>query len=121
MNDITTQQDLEKLVRTFYNKVLNDDLLKPHFAGMNVEAHFPVMISFWSNIVFADGAYKGNAFEKHLRLKLSAVDFAQWLSLFNETMNELFNGEKATLAIQRAQSIAWIFESKLKQNGLLLP
>lgn len=119
MNDIETQDDIEKLVRSFYSKVMQDELLSKHFAGMNMEAHFPVMINFWSNIVFADGSYKGNAFEKHLRLQLSAADFAQWLFLFNNTCDELFAGEKTTHAKQRAQSITWIFESKLKQMDQL--
>jgi len=121
MNDINSVADVELLVRKFYASVLQNEKLKPHFTNINMENHFPVMISFWSNLVFADGSYKGNAFEKHLRLKLSADDFAEWLKLFHQTIDELFIGEKATLALQRADSIAWIFESKLKQTGLLLP
>ena len=121
MNDITTVADIELLVRKFYTKVLANQKLQSHFTNINMENHFPVMISFWSNLVFADGSYKGNAFEKHLRLKLSADDFAEWLRLFRQTVNELFIGEKATLALQHTDSIAWIFENKLKQSGLLLP
>ena len=40
--------------------------------------------------------------------------FDRWIELFNETVNELFAGEKAELAKQRAFLIRWTLEGKIK-------
>jgi hemoglobin len=49
----------------------------------------------------------------HSKLELKASDFEQWLALFHESMNELFEGEKANLAIERSKLIAWTMKSKM--------
>jgi hemoglobin len=47
----------------------------------------------------------------HMRLK--AEHFQRWLSLFNETLDERFTGEKAEMARQRAALIGWTIQSKM--------
>jgi hemoglobin len=46
-------------------------------------------------------------------MPLEKIHFDQWLSLFNETVDALFSGEKATMAKQRAAVIGWTINSKL--------
>jgi hemoglobin len=115
--DINSRADIEQLVSSFYRKVLLDPLLKPQFEGLDLEAHLPVMYDFWSSLLLNEHAYTGNAFEKHLRLHLSEAHFKRWLTLFEETLDQLFAGEKTELARQRGNSIAFIFQSKLKGMG----
>jgi hemoglobin len=117
--EIITRSDVELLVSSFYNKVLKDELLSPSFAGLDMQKHLPVMYGFWSSILLDEQGYSGSPFDKHLHLHLSEALFARWILLFETTVNDLFVGEKAELAIQRAKSIAWIFQSKLKEMGKL--
>ena len=114
MKDITTPEDVEILVKTFYKKVVEDELLSPHFAGIDFEAHFPRMISFWEFILLDKEGFKGNVFDKHAHLKIDETHFKQWLFYFHQTVNELFEGEKALFAKQRADLLGFTFQSKLK-------
>jgi hemoglobin len=59
--------------------------------------------------------YTTNVVEKHLNMPLEPIHFQRWLALFNETIDELFEGEKVELAKQRAAVIAWTIESKVKK------
>jgi hemoglobin len=120
-NDIKNEEDIKLLVDTFYDKVNQSLLLSPifnDFAGINWESHLPIMYRFWNGILFGEGGYKGNPFEKHIPLPIDAKHFENWLSLFIGTVDELFAGNKADEAKQRASVIAYTFQSKLEyMNG----
>lgn len=116
MRNITNNEDVTLLVETFYGKVLQDELLKPFFVGMDFEAHKPKMIHFWAFVLLDEPNYKTNVTEKHLHMPLEQKHFDQWLALFNETLDELFDGEKAEMAKQRAATIAWTIGNKIKKN-----
>jgi hemoglobin len=81
------------------------------------EIHLETMYNFWENILFYTGSYNGNPMEKHRNLNnisvLQPLHFDVWLSYFNATIDELFIGEKAQLAKQRAYSIAVVMKLKL--------
>lgn len=113
MNDIASRSDIEKLVNRFYDKVLKDDLLKPFFQKLNFERHLPKMIDFWSFVLLDEAGYKTNVTEKHLNMRLNKEHFERWISLFEETINEMFRGEKAELAITRAKIVGISIQSKL--------
>jgi hemoglobin len=49
----------------------------------------------------------------HAKLHLSEPDFERWLQLFHATIQENFEGTKATLAAERSTLIAWTMKSKL--------
>ena len=117
LKEIESRDDVKKLVDAFYAKVNEDDLLAPvfnDFAGVDWEAHLPVMYSFWSSILFGEVGYRGNPFMKHIPLPIEKAHFDRWLQLFMETIDEHFTGEKAEEARKRAQSIAGIFQYKLE-------
>ncbi|MDX5396941.1 MAG: group III truncated hemoglobin, partial [Hymenobacteraceae bacterium] len=51
--DILAQEDIIKLVDTFYEKVNQDELLAPvfnDFAAVNWQTHLPVMYDFWGSV-----------------------------------------------------------------------
>jgi hemoglobin len=54
------------------------------------------MFDFWEMVLFDGHAYKGNPMKTHLNLNekspLKKVHFDAWIDLFNETVNELFEG-----------------------------
>lgn len=113
LKDIQTKSDVALLVNTFYDKVLLDPLLAPFFQRLNFEAHLPQMIHFWSFALLDEPGYATNVTEKHLKMRLQKEHFDQWLNLFSTTVNELFSGEKAEMAKQRAAVIGWTIQSKM--------
>ncbi|MFY7942927.1 MAG: group III truncated hemoglobin [Crocinitomicaceae bacterium] len=114
MNDISTKDDIAKLVLTFYEKVNKDDELSPFFKDLDFEVHMPKMIHFWSFALLNEPGYTTNVVEKHVHMPLKDVHFERWLNLFNETIDEHFSGEIASQAKQRAQLIGWTIKSKIQ-------
>ena len=118
--DIQTRTDIEALISRFYEKVKADPVIGYIFtdvAKVNWEKHLPVMFDFWENTLFYSGSYSGNPMKVHQRLhrmfNLKAEHFTSWIKLFTSTVDELFEGEKALLAKQRAVSIATIIQMDL--------
>lgn len=118
--DIKNRRDIELLIKKFYEKVKTDELIGPVFTvvfKVNWEKHFPVMYDFWENTLFFTGTYAGNPMQIHKRIHrifpLEEKHFQRWVSIFNETVDELFEGEKALLAKQRAISISTVMKLKL--------
>lgn len=115
--DITTETHVEFLVRTFYGRVLKDELLAPHFSHVNFEEHFPRMIAFWSFILLDKAGYTGNVFDKHAGLHIDERHFDRWMFHFTGTVHDFFEGEKANLAKQRAEVLKFTFLSKMKKGS----
>lgn len=111
--DIRSREDIALLITNFYSKVREDELLAPHFATVDWMHHTPIIINFWTMILLGEQSYLGNPLSKHLHMKLEKRDFERWLLLFKTTIDELFKGEKAEEAKQRAVSIAGIFQYKM--------
>jgi hemoglobin len=112
---IDSKEDIELLVHRFYEKVVKDELLAPHFAHVNWPAHFPRMIQFWSFILLDEEGFTGNVFDKHASLAIDSSHFKRWLELFHETVDEHFTGYKADLAKQRADVLGYTFSSKMEK------
>jgi hemoglobin len=112
MKDISTNQDVEHLVDTFYGRVLKDENLAPFFSNLNFEIHMPKMVHFWSFVLLDEPGYTTNVTDKHMHMPLSKEHFDRWVELFHSTVNELFAGEKAEMAKQRATLIAWTIQNK---------
>jgi hemoglobin len=118
--DISTREDIVRLVDSFYEKVKRDELIGSLFTtvfNVNWGRHLPVMYDFWQNMLFYTGSYSGNPLESHRRLHqvfpLKEEHFNRWVVLFTETVDELFKGERALLAKQRALSIATVMKIKI--------
>jgi hemoglobin len=113
--DIENRTAVENLVRTFYSRVTKDPEIGHFFAHVDFEQHFPRMFDFWSFILLDQAGFTGNVFDKHVGLGIESRHFPIWLKHFNETVDELFEGEKANLAKQRAEVLAFTFDAKLKK------
>lgn len=127
MKDIQSREDLELLVNTFYDKVKKDQVIGYLFeevAGIDWESHLPKMYDFWETTLFHQPVYKGNPMEIHLNLNkkepLRKEHFDQWLTLFYETVDELFKGQKAETIKQKGLSIATVMQIKVSKNGKLI-
>lgn len=110
-SDIITVTDVAMLVNQFYDKVRQDELLAPVFNSMikdNWESHLNRMTDFWSTILLYTKTYKDDPMPKHLPLPVTKEHFDRWLDLFNQTLDELFEGSIADTAKKRAENIARI-------------
>ena len=123
--DIQNRSDIEILVKAFYEKVKTDALIGHIFNDVfqiNWKTHLPVMFDFWENTLFYTGPYTGNPMKSHQHLHgifpLTSEHFKQWNILFISTVDELFEGEKALLAKQRARSISTVMQMKILQYHL---
>ncbi len=121
--DIKNRADIDQLMRYFYDKLLQDpemDIIFNKVLTMDFTHHFATLVDFWDNILFYTGAYKNNAMAKHFELNdkypLTKEHFDTWLSSFLLSVDELFEGEKATLAKTRATSIATIMQLKMPKS-----
>lgn len=115
--DIKNRDDLKKLVDTFYEKVMQDDILKQFFQHVDWEKHLPIMYDFWDNTIFHTGVYNGNPLNTHRKLSqrfpLKGEHFKRWELLFFSTVDELFSGINAELIKQRAASISTVMQYKV--------
>jgi hemoglobin len=118
--DISNRTDIEKLINAFYDKVKTDPGIGYFFTEIvpvNWEKHLPVMYDFWENLIFKSGNYDGNAMMPHQHLHekspMKMEHFKQWILLFTQTVDELFEGENAEIIKQRAISIATLMQIKI--------
>jgi hemoglobin len=118
--DIQNRQDIDKMMRHFYDKLLADEVMAPIFEKViarGLDHHFDTLVDFWDNILFYTGAYKDNAMIKHVQLNewypLEKKHFEKWLGHFDNSVDEMFEGEKAEIAKSRAKQIAIVMEMKV--------
>lgn len=117
MKEIEGRSDVETLVNTFYGKVREDELIGPIFNNKidgNWEPHLHKMYGFWENILFGNNAYSGRPFPPHAQLNIDVHHFERWLTLFHQTVDELFKGDLAEEAKNRSTLIARVFLGKLE-------
>lgn len=121
--DIDTRADINSLVNDFYTRVQTNDILSPIFtniAHFAFETHIPVMIDFWEMVLLGGKAYKGNPMLKHIELdKSNPLDkklFDEWLKVFNTTVDDTFEGEKADEAKKRANTMAILMLYKIEES-----
>ena len=115
-NEILRLEDVKTLVDSFYSKVRKDALLSPIFNAVIQDRwpeHMSKMYTFWQTLLLGERTYKGNPFGPHAELFITKVHFDRWLELFNKTVNENFEGEKAEEAKWRASRIAEVFQHKI--------
>ena len=122
-NDVHSRADIEQIVERFYADVLNDPIIGFIFteiAKIELQAHLPLIVDFWCDVVLRQniGAgnavkkkrYAGNVLRKHLELNeiiaLKPGHFTRWLYLFEKAVRAGFHGPKANLMMKRAEVVA---------------
>lgn len=121
--DIENRADIYKLVKVFYVKLMGDELMMHFFEDFkdpeHLETHLQTLVDFWENILFYSGGYRKNAMQPHLKLQqqkpFSEEHFNHWLSSFNDSVDELFEGENSHAAKSRALSIATVMKIKISE------
>jgi hemoglobin len=120
-NDITNKSDIKLLVDTFYDKVKANSTIGNIFndiAKVDWQYHLPKMYSFWASLLLDEHSFSGNPMLKHIELSkltpMTEIQFSEWLLLFTQTTDELFEGKKADEAKTRAANIARLILHKIQ-------
>jgi hemoglobin len=102
--------NIRELVDAFYRRVDDDLLLGPIFArelAGRWDAHLAKMTTFWSSLVLGTKGYRGNVQEAHRPLgDIEPQHFAQWLTLFLDTVNTRYEPVAAVQFMEPALRIA---------------
>lgn len=115
--DIEHLEDIQLLVNTFYGRVQQDDLIGPLFNERlegKWDMHLEKMYAFWQTVLLEEHTYSGRPFPPHAQLPVDVNHFERWKSIFNQTVDELFEGKIATDAKWRAERMAALFLSKIE-------
>jgi len=119
--DITTREDCEALVRLFYSRALADPLIGWLFvdvAKLDLEAHVPRIASFWETVLLGARSYGGGAFAPHAALnqkaRLRKAHFDRWVSLWSQSVDDLFAGPVTDQAKAHAERVARAFHNRLE-------
>jgi hemoglobin len=123
LNDIEIRGDIETVLVSFYHKAFADELIGHFFTEvvpLDLTTHLPVITDFWEAVIFSTHSYRKNVMEIHRHIhQLSAIKkehLDRWVTLFTATIDEYFEGEKASLMKQRAASIATLMDIKLNHD-----
>ena len=120
-NEIT-KENLNKLVVTFYTRVLKDETLAPFFIeklGDDLKSdiwqkHITLLTNFWYTISHGRGEYNGSPFAPHLQIQgLHKEAFEAWLRLFFSSVDKIFIEDIANKFKERSSIIASNFMRNL--------
>lgn len=113
--DITTLEDIQLVVNTFYARVQQNELIGPIFACRIKDwtPHLEKMYRFWQTILLHEHTYSGSPFPPHATLPVEQAHFDAWLALWQSTVDEFFEGENAEEAKKRGKIMAQLFHYKI--------
>jgi hemoglobin len=115
--DITTIEDIQLMVDTFYSNVRKDELIGSIFdekIGDRWSEHLEKMYRFWQTILLEEHTYSGSPFPPHKQLPIEKEHFTRWLGIFFETVDNLFTGPIADEAKLRGKIMAEMFNHKIE-------
>ncbi|MFA7431363.1 MAG: group III truncated hemoglobin [Rhodospirillaceae bacterium] len=107
-----SEDDITRLVHTFYDKIRDHAELGPIFDKSIDDwgPHLSKMVDFWASMMLGVKRYDGRPLPAHMKMPdLRDHHFGQWLVLFRQTCEELFEPAIAAQFIERAERIAQSF------------
>ncbi|TFG76081.1 MAG: group III truncated hemoglobin [Flavobacteriales bacterium] len=122
--DIKNREDIRLLVISFYAKIRKDTVLGPIFNGIitDWEHHFGLLTDFWETQLFLKRKYFGNPVTAHQAVDdkvlhtITPEHFGLWMNLWFATIDELFEGETAYIAKNRAQKMSTMLYLKIYEH-----
>ena len=120
MKDITSRDEVNHLVTSFYQNVLEEVMLAPVFVatlGADMSNHYERMTDFWEDQILGTFKFDGNPMKVHLELaekfNLDNDQFDIWLRIFHSTVDEQYVGPNADKAKEQAMNIATVMRVKM--------
>ena len=105
-----SEEDLDRVVRAFYDRVRRDARLGPIFNNAidDWEHHLRKLQAFWSSVMLWSGRYKGQPMAVHIgqATHMTPAAFERWLQLWRETTDELLEPAAAAALQDKASRIA---------------
>lgn len=87
-----TEEQITRIVHTFYARVRSDPLLAPVFEariGDEWDPHLARMVAFWKGVLRGTPGFVGDPVGKHRALaEVESRHFDRWLELFAEILAE---------------------------------
>jgi hemoglobin len=109
-----SEDDIRRLVHTFYGRVRKDDLIGPIFNGKidDWDEHLAKLCDFWSSVILRTRRFEGRPMRAHLLLgdAIQSHHFDRWLDLFEDTARRVLSAQAASVFVQLARQIADSFE-----------
>lgn len=112
--DIQNREDVFKLVSTFYAKVRDNEKIGYVFNEIIQDwpSHLEKLTDFWETNLFFVSKFRGNPMQAHVEVdrhfnnSIEQKHFGEWLNMWFETVDELFEGDRASIAKNRARNMA---------------
>ncbi len=122
--ELKNRDDVQHLVETFYGKVRKDKVLGPIFNSIIADwaSHLTLLTDFWETQLFLKRKYYGNPVTAHQEVDdkmnhtITSEHFGLWLNLWFATIDELFEGETAWIAKNRAQKMSTMLFMQIFQH-----
>jgi|SRR5690606_12937938 len=124
--DISSLEDVKRLVDAFYDRVRRDDKLGEifnHAIQDRWPTHLSKMYAFWQTVLLGEHTYHGSPFVPHAQLPVDATHFDRWMALFNGTADELFAEPNTERAKWQGERMASMFLAKINyyKNNSSIP
>ena len=112
--DIQNREDVFLLVSTFYAKVRANKEIGPFFNETISDwpAHIEKLTDFWETNLFFANKFRGNPMKAHQEVdakfnhSIEQKHFGEWLNMWFATIDDLFEGERANIAKNRARNMS---------------
>jgi len=132
---LQSREDIELLIRAFYAKVRQDELLGPFFnqsipSEEEWEKHYLLLIAFWQLNLMDEKGFDGNPARAHNSVDkkfmhgITTAHFDKWVELWCHTIDDMYEGEMAEKAKMRATNMAKGMYKKIidqRPGGFTLP
>jgi len=125
--DIASREDVYLVVSTFYSQVRKNSFIGNYFNETitDWDEHLEKLTDFWETNLFYKAKYKGNPMRVHGEVdqkfggKITSEHFGEWLNLWVQTIDSLFEGELANRAKNNAAKMATHLFMNIYQNRTL--
>ncbi|MCG2460689.1 group III truncated hemoglobin [Flavobacteriaceae bacterium F89] len=122
--EITSRPDIKLLVHTFYGKIRLHPVLGPIFNSIVTDwpTHLDLLTDFWETQLLFERKYRGNPLAVHQEVdekmdhSMKSEHFGIWLNLWFETLDELFQGDTAQIAKNRARKMSTMLYLNIFEN-----
>lgn len=112
--DIQNREDVFLLVSTFYAKVRANEKIGYVFNEIIEDwpSHLEKLTDFWETNLFFVNKFRGNPMKAHVEVDqhfnntIEQAHFGEWLNMWFETIDNLFEGDRANIAKNRARNMA---------------
>lgn len=103
-----TESKIREMVELFYSRTQQDSLLGPIFQERVADwpTHYATMTRFWSSAIMRAGTYSGRPIEAHKFGGLTEAHFRRWVTVFTNTVNDVFSASDAALFTELAKRMA---------------